>query len=428
MNDQLKKELQRMGVGWFILKYALDRGIKIGTSIVYGKATSQKNREAAYERTKREHWNMICDLAETGFKNNVTAGDPALQASEIRRILALLTSGTVSPTSPPSGKTSQLTSPSKKSTAVSVPVVQKGVPRGADDVRGNYIRYADNVRDSEMVPGLLQYLEGEYERIWGFAYELGNREKIPYIHELERIPVVLSKKIPADKCYQIDYNALARMVKNQIDKTGKQKNPISENQIKDILQIIDRFGWLNRIEFTDKVIGRYFHSGAPSGFKRRYRFEDGAEPYIEIYFNNISCDSFDDYRAKVAQCLAHEFFHHIHDRVATVTFQNGSPKWESKAVKESLADFFSVMYLLFSYKFQAHKIRTAEDRYKAWYNRFNTNWPYACALWYYFVRENWDNFNQDFDYYLTNGSLDKFLEVLQESQNSMAAAYDILTS
>ena len=432
MNDQLKTELQRMGTGWFILKYALEQGIKIGTSINYGK--SQKTRESAYERTRKDHGNMIRDLATTGFSNNVTAGDPVLSTAEIRRILEQLTSGVIGS---PVSKPRQLQKPNNKQIVRKSSVVQKGIPHGADDEIGNYVKYADNVQDSEMVPGLIEYLEIEYEKILGFAYELINREKLLAIPELQRIPVVLSKKIPNDECYCIGDNTLARKVKKQIDRDGQEQITVSEKQIKDIIQIIDQFGWLNRFEFTDKVIGMYFHTGAPLEFDDycKYQFEEDEGPYIEIYYKNISCESFDDYKAKLAQCLAHEFFHFIHDWLATGTFNNGSKEWANKAVKESLADFFSVMYLLYSYKHYvgdspsllALRQKKAEDSYNAWENRFDTSWPYAQALWYYHIN-NWLDFDPDFDNYLTNGSIDKFKDVLIESQNSMYNAYRILTT
>ncbi|MBR6934841.1 MAG: hypothetical protein IKH41_05075 [Clostridia bacterium] len=86
MNDQLKTELRRMGIGWFILRYASERGVQIGTSLYYGSSNSQKTREAAYERTRSFHQKMIDELLTTGLNNKVAAGDPVLNVNAILKI------------------------------------------------------------------------------------------------------------------------------------------------------------------------------------------------------------------------------------------------------------------------------------------------------------------------------------------------------
>lgn len=266
---------------------------------------------------------------------------------------------------------------------------------GADD-NGYYIRYAEDIEDNEKIPGLCRYLEGEYEMILAFVRKLiGDR-----VCDYNRIPVVLSKELPTEQ-YLLSSEEKAKMI------DFKYRNGYKPS-IKESEKIIDKDS------ITFPVFGRYFGFGA----------DRNNDPYIVLYYKNFGTDDLELYKAKIAQTLAHEYMHHIHNLIAKDTF-NGKGKY-TEAVEEAVADFFGVLYSIWSHK-NDKKIEVALDRYNTWVDYFGSNWPYANALWFLFDGDNLLDFSDQFDYYVNNCATSKFTEVVFESKNDMKKAYSVLT-
>lgn len=270
------------------------------------------------------------------------------------------------------------------------------LPQTGVDENGYYIRYDDNVEDIEKVPGLCRYLESEYEMILAFVRKLiGDR-----VCDYNRIPVVLSKELPTEQ-YLLSSEEKAKMI------DFKYRNGYKPS-IKEIEKIIDK----DSITFS--VFGRYFGFGA----------DRNNDPYIVLYYKNFGTDDLELYKAKIAQTLAHEYMHHIHNLIAKDTF-NGKGKY-TEAVEEAVADFFGVLYSVWSHK-NDEKIETARETYNTWVDYFGSNWPYANALWFLFDGDNFLDFSNQFNYYVNNCATNKFTKVVFESKNDMKKAYSVLT-
>ena len=81
-----EKELNRMGIGWFIIKLAEENSIKINTSSTYGKQSSMETREKVYERTRNDHRKYIKYILNN-WSSRITAGDPQLSNDAVRDLL-----------------------------------------------------------------------------------------------------------------------------------------------------------------------------------------------------------------------------------------------------------------------------------------------------------------------------------------------------
>lgn len=270
------------------------------------------------------------------------------------------------------------------------------LPQTGMDDNGYHIRYAEDVKDNEKIPDLCHYLEGEYEMILVFMRQLfGDR-----ICEYNRIPVVLSKELPTEK-YSISSEEKAKMLEFKVGRFGQL-------YAKGYLEILDKDS------ITFPVLGRYF------GLKA----DGNNDPYIVLYYKNFGTCDLELYKAKIAQTLAHEYMHYIHNLIAKDTF-NGKGK-HTEAVKEAVADFYGVLYSVWSHK-NDKKIEAALDRFNTWVDYFGSNWPYVNALWFLFDGDNLLDFSDQFDYYVNNCATSKFTEVVFESKNDMKTAYSVLT-
>ena len=212
--------------------------------------------------------------------------------------------------------------------------------------------------------------------------------------------MVLSKELPIEK-YSISTEEKAKMLEFKVGRFGQL-------YAKGYLEILDRDS------ITSPVLGRYF------GIKA----DGDNDPYIVLLYKNFGTNDLELYKAKIAQTLAHEYMHHIHNLIAKDTF-NGKGKY-TEAVKEAVADFFGVLYSIWSHK-NDKKIEVALDRYNTWVDYFGSNWPYANALWFLFYGDNLLDFSDQFDYYVNNCATSKFTEVVFESKNDMKKAYSVLT-
>jgi len=207
----------------------------------------------------------------------------------------------------------------------------------------------------------------------------------------------------------------------------RNRNQDERRREETIDEQVDRQIGRNKGKACFSVIGDYEHIGAPFDVHYNFKFpDDGAEPYIVIYYNNVSFKSFDDYKAQLIWALACEYFYFIYDRVPHIATGASLSRWETRSVEDSLADFFSVLYLVFSKNDNPSKIKEAKHRYITWEKWFGAV-PFAEALWYYHVID-WINFSSSFDVYMYRGHVNKFLEVFDASRSSILNAYRILIS
>jgi len=267
-----------------------------------------------------------------------------------------------------------------------------------DDVDGPNIRYADDVKPSERVPGLVAFLEEEYEKILNFTH--GTRLDI--LKNYHKIPVILSKKKPIE-IYENDDATIEKLINRRHE---RHINEIPEEEIKDM--------W-NLRKMVIPVWGNYF--------------SNDNDPYIEIYYTNISCRDLDDYSAKISSCLAHVFFYYLMDIDVVGKNCLTADKKTIDIIDSSLASFFSVLYLTNRRyggdpNVESAKISYAEEMYDSWDRLFGSSWPYANALWFYFIGFNWLPFEDDYNRYLVTGSFDKFKAVMDITSTPIKDAYE----
>jgi len=204
--------------------------------------------------------------------------------------------------------------------------------------QGPIVQYRKDVPLHKRDEVLRSALENEYGTIIQYAMDILQNiweGDMPYI------PVYLSKKQPVDE-YYIDMKLVDEIRKKLnigIVLTDEELDRMRENKIR------------------QDVLGRFF---------------PGEQPYIEIYFNNLS----NPYLERANNCLAHEYMHFLHYYYAV---QGGAVNpFENEKLNEALADFFGMLY---SHRRGTPKdLDVGEDEYWAWIRWQNTDWPYAYAL------------------------------------------------
>ena len=200
-------------------------------------------------------------------------------------------------------------------------------PRSGYDADLDLICYDPSIEPStERVPELTSILMGEYDRVLG-----GVRGMFGTICDerlyARMIPVVLSDETPTNT-YPIDDDARANMIMELNEKTNGNFNK------QDVLNIIKK-------EYVERVMGRYISNNVCIIVGDRHI--EG--PYIVIYYKNIPYETQDEYFAKMCMVLAHEYLHHLHHmQVGDREFSRRGVA--DKRVKEAVADFFAVWYLL----------------------------------------------------------------------------------
>ena len=291
-----------------------------------------------------------------------------------------------------------VTTTKKKRTTHIFKAVRIGVALGPDNDCGNVV-YKNNISMTERVPGLAEFLCMVYEDVLGFARNaFGN-----LFRDLYKIPVILRKEQPTEN-YQNDDKTIAKLITRYV-----RANPerVYEEDIERILKLRD---------YEEPITGLY-HSNRLVGKDREQ------DPYIEIFYNNISARNRQEFFEKAAMTLAHEIFHHIHDCNAPMTFNLDPDNKENKIVKESLADFFSALYIIA----RRQPPKVAEERYYIWKRMLGTSWSYAYAYHFYrYGTLRWRPFSDNFCDYANYRIIDKFIDVFQRSQFSMHDAYSRL--
>ena len=85
--DIIEDSLHHMGKGWFILKYAEDNGVNVGTDLNAYAPNSLHTMINMYRRTAIIHPFMIDYLKSKPIERGVYAGTPRVDSAEIERIL-----------------------------------------------------------------------------------------------------------------------------------------------------------------------------------------------------------------------------------------------------------------------------------------------------------------------------------------------------
>lgn len=226
------------------------------------------------------------------------------------------------------------------------------VPSMGPDKENELVRYERDVAEWEQIPELCARLREEYELIIDFW-----REKLgKYIScQLGEIPIRLSKKM-----LQKTYTNSDEYIAKKIDEAQRREERLlSSEKLTEIIR--------NARSFTHRIAGH---------FVQEYHFESGRiGPCIVLYYLVPNAADPDEYFAKMAQTLAHEYLHYTefmcHEDLA----------FKNKYVSEAMADYFGVLY-----SFERGDILLACARCELWRDRFGSNWPYAHARYFYFVR------------------------------------------
>ncbi|MBR3048697.1 MAG: hypothetical protein IKG57_11080 [Enterococcus sp.] len=242
------------------------------------------------------------------------------------------------------------------------------------------------------------------------------------------IPVIISEKTPSDK-YPMTEKERAIIIAREMEGFYGTLN--------DRITKVEKL--LKNNKKTTKTLGTYHHEGCPEirDCFNPFRFEESrATPYIEIYYHNFVQD--DQLRVKLANCLAHEYFHFYHDCEALNEFNvrsKGKPGSWRKRVVESLADFYSMVYTLYLAEQRPLErnryIDYAQMKYESWKDGIGTSWPYGYAYCFYFNETGSPvSFSDEYSEYdkNRNGCEKLFDEVFETSKNSMEKAYKTLTA
>jgi len=282
--------------------------------------------------------------------------------------------------------------------------------------------YAENVAETEKLPGLINFVLEEYSQILRF-YQTLNSEfghltcgDLPAIRQLPRIPVILRKECPTE-----DYRESDEWIAQKIADLVQQKNrAVSEADILEVLKMKNH---------TERICGIYYHRGCPASVlidansrsSEVFYFHDESVPYIEIFYRNTECTDSEEYTAFIGNCLAHEYCHFLHDWYAGAEFSANTPA--CKAVTEGVADFCSVAYTLnratYFGKSSATLISFAEKKYENWMRWFGSSWPYANALYFYLINGAFLPFSPQ----IMRDQIDKLLHVLYICVGGMDDAY-----
>lgn len=292
-----------------------------------------------------------------------------------------------------------------------------------DHYYGNYpIYYDSKVPENKKILGLRSFIEKIMIHLFGSrgSYVLFDEiiKDFRAINMDWGIPIILSNDTPVTKYKESD-EYIARKIIELFEEASSEESDTLNEEI---------MGILRKREYSVPTLGMYFSRGAEKFVDRSVSLPNGDRPYITIYYKNFGTIDEDEYMSGIAMTCAHEFFHFLHNILAMDTF-NDTGKF-STSVKEALADFSSVMFILWSknhFSTEAANLHVARDRYNAWVSKFGSAWPYANALYFYMVNNRQYPYSTEYDAYLLMGSLIKFNAVLKESRVGMKGAYNLMT-
>lgn len=262
------------------------------------------------------------------------------------------------------------------------------------------VRYAENVSESEKIPGLISYIQDLLHEISDYIRNLVPDASIMFEGMPNfccRIPIILKKEKKFQKYNERDSFILNKINQKLSNRCGYLTN---EELLQEIKEILARRVW------HERILGTYFPNKIEPEREKNYF------PFIEIYYCNFDCDEPNKYKAMMAQCLSHEIGHCINHRVAGDMFICGSRGFDIKVVNEAFADFFANMFLINRKTADNLYLDVARDRYQAWEDRFDSSWPYAGAKLFHKVDNIWHDFSENFEDYVNWGCIRKMFEFL----------------
>jgi len=289
-----------------------------------------------------------------------------------------------------SSKNSSTISPQSKLKGYRLPHLD--IPYGPDE-SCNYVRYDSDVPLDKRIPGLCSGLETEYERIIAFAAKFFSNTDCN-IKDISRIPVILKKGIPDPIVYPLNAFQISRVIENIF----KLKEPESDRS--------EIFFLINSLSLTLSRCGCYYPGSSKEG--------DG--PHIEIYFECYDDIDYDMYLAAVIQTLVHEYMYHIYH-----ICKSDDPSKAS--VYESLAETFSVLYLISTKETLSPKTFVAEERCNFWKRYFMVSTPCTASYLRMYNCSEFLPLNDTYEYYEKNGAIKRFLNqftsLLKESDEAL---------
>ena len=273
------------------------------------------------------------------------------------------------------------------------------------EYRNNWIVYAPEVSNGEMLPGLIVFLEKEFERIMGY---MGDYCEILREASMDqRRPLVILSPLKKIKTYSKPFSKedLEKLLE-KYEHNGVYALPTEK--VRDTLE---------GESFSEIIGGEYCGAG--------YR------PIIYLYYRVFDASDTYNYLAGIRKTFAHELLHFAHHMISKDMFFEESTYAER--VREALADFFSIVYCIKGCAHSVNRrmydatIKCARNRYDLWIKRFNTIWPYGYALYFLYGERGIADFGQLQEDGLFGEWRGKFTDVLDESRSDNKEAYRILT-
>lgn len=269
--------------------------------------------------------------------------------------------------------------------------IKQNLPFG-NDLDRRYVYYDKDILPNEKVVDLSEHLENEYGHILEFISLMLRNNNNDLKFDYKKIKIILKKGHPVDT-YTTSDNTIKEILKNKF-----KQNSLSEIDIDKI--------------FSNKNIdvlrtGEYCHQNE--------------DYHINLYYQNISCDNYDEFLVKIYSTLAHELMHYVHNLIVgdNVFCKNG---FIYSCLKEAVADFVSFIYLFYKAQYNSSQYDSivAKHKYDLWVNYFDYAYPYAKAL--YFINKYHDNF----DDYINEDCKLKLQKVVRKSKTSLSAGYNLL--
>lgn len=255
---------------------------------------------------------------------------------------------------------------------------------GKDKKNIDYIEYCNEVAIEERVPNLCVDIKNEYIRIVDFAKHIFGDLFEEDVYTFVPVKLNFDKPVQVYDLNKEYIDALSERRKNREDTTEEENDMLKYKTI------------------TCHTLAKFYR---------------GVDPSIEIFYRNISADTYNDYLSRVKNCLAHEYMHYLHacycDKIGDYSTFNFDK------ISEGIAEFFAMMFTL--YRGSSFDVHLAEKKYLTWTKMFDSGWPYADALYMYKVNGTENYYTEQVWDFEKNGCIDKLINVLKDSINFTAA-------
>ena len=266
---------------------------------------------------------------------------------------------------------------------------------GKDESLKKGICYKKNTGLYERVPGLCIGLKNEYIRVVEFARHIFGDMFCEA--EYAYIPIILSPEMPITQ-----YMASREYLDKLWERRGERRNYPEDCR---------EFPEDERCDLSDEEC-EILRSGMLQ-CRVLAEFHEGAEPKIEIFYRNITASSIDEYLSAIKNCLAHEYMHYLHWCYCKKVGVDST--YRDDEMREGIAEFFAMLFSL--YRDGCYDWFFAEKKYLYWAKMLNSGWPYANALCLYRVGNKENFFTEKIWDLMSNGCVEKLLDVLGCSAN-----------